>query len=310
VISQQFEYAFADAFELNVKLGKLVTHSFMNEKRAKHCLCLYQDPHNIYNKFILAIGGVTITYKKDPYQKRTYQITTDLNTIECFSFETKKWDRFNAKLQIARHSASTCYLHDFIYVIGGHTVEQPNKFINTIERCHKLVPSSHFERLNIRQPEVDFNILGQLSVPIPENNGILILTASDPSLVKDRFKNCKRIIKRSGNDGEPVNHGYFVDLKAMELKKSKFDFSLGPITSWHNSYALYEQRFNFLTERLQVLRFENHSCEWSLFDIPEVDRVVPDEEVFFDEDDNREKKHPGDYLYTSEASQGGAYLYS
>jgi hypothetical protein len=108
-------------------------------------------------------------------------------------------------------------------VIGGHTVGQPDKFINTIERCHKAVPSPHFERISIRQREVDLWIQGILSVAINEDNGILILTAS-PSV--------------RGNP--PHNDAYFIDLKSMEMKPSKFRFNVGPINDWKNSYTSYE----------------------------------------------------------------------
>lgn len=73
-----------------------------------------------------------------------------METVEYFSLGERRWQRFNAKLQIARHQASASFLKDFIYVVGGHTTDQPGKFINTLERCHKTVPSSHFERINIR----------------------------------------------------------------------------------------------------------------------------------------------------------------
>ena len=107
-----------------------------------------------------------------------------------------------------------------MYVIGGHTLTSPGKFINTIERCHKTVPSSHFERISIRQPDVDLWIEGLLSVPISEDKGILILTASP--------------------DAEPVNHAYFIDLRTFELKPSKFRYPLGSITDWKCSYQSYE----------------------------------------------------------------------
>jgi hypothetical protein len=149
-MSPQFDYCFAGTYEFNVKHGKCLSKAFMTEKRAKHCLAMYEDPANPYNKLVLAIGGVSVAYIKDPYKKQTRQRVSDLSTIDCYSLESKQWTRFNAKIQIARHSASASYIKDYIYVIGGHTVDLPHKFINTIERCHKSVPSSNFERLNIR----------------------------------------------------------------------------------------------------------------------------------------------------------------
>jgi hypothetical protein len=95
-------------------------------------------------------------------------------------------------------------------------LEQPKKFINTIERCHKNVPSSLFERLSIKQREVDLSVQGLLSVPINEDRGILIITASA--------------------DYEPYNEAYFIDLHSFELKPSKFRFSIGPISDWKSSY--------------------------------------------------------------------------
>ena len=110
-----------------------------------------KDPKNKYNSLILAIGGITVTNRKDPYLKKITQTITDLASVEYFSITDSKWERYNAGLEIARHEASASYLGDYIYVIGGHTVSQPKKFINTIERCHKTVRSSHFERINIKQ---------------------------------------------------------------------------------------------------------------------------------------------------------------
>jgi len=158
-----------------------------------------------------------------------------------------------------------------VYVIGGHSLKAPGKFINTLERCHKSVPSSRFERISIKQPEVDLWIEGILSVSISEDKGILVLTASP--------------------DAEPYNSAFFVDLRTFELKPSKFRFSLGPICDWKCSFNSHEQRLNFLTERLQILRFENHTCEWTLFDVPFIDRdpgaVRPEgAQLGFDEFDN------------------------
>lgn len=95
-------------------------------------------------------------------------------------------------------------------------MSSPGKFINTIERCHKTVPSSNFERISLRQPEVDLWIEGLLAVPISEDKGILIITASP--------------------DPEPLNNAYFIDLRSFELKPSKFRQSLGSITDWKSSY--------------------------------------------------------------------------
>ncbi len=53
------------------------------------------------------------------------------------------------------------------------------------------------------------------------------------------------------------NEAYFMDFKDYKMKKSEFNHSVGPINNWKNSFKFYEQRFNFLTEQVQVLRFEN-----------------------------------------------------
>ena len=75
----------------------------------------------------------------------------DTDSVEFYSLGTKTFQRYNAKLCIARNQASACFIEDYVYVVGGHTVKHPNKFINTIERCHKSVPSSYFEQVRVRQ---------------------------------------------------------------------------------------------------------------------------------------------------------------
>lgn len=92
-------------------------------------------------------------------------------------------------------------MKDYTYVIGGHTVSQPEKFINSIERCHKSVPSSYFERVNISHSHeigVDLNIQTLLSVPIKEDNGILIIGSS--------------------NYDNWDNQGFFIDMKDNTMK--------------------------------------------------------------------------------------------
>lgn len=70
----------------------------MTEKRAKHCLTIIDDPANSYNKLVLAIGGITVRNRRDPYLKKTTQTLCDIATVEFFSLETKKWERYNARL--------------------------------------------------------------------------------------------------------------------------------------------------------------------------------------------------------------------
>ena len=67
------------------------------------------------------------------------------------------------------------------------------------------------------------------------------------------------------------------------MKPSKFKCDIGAITDWQNSFQSYEQRINFLTERFQILRFENHACNWTLFDLPYVERQVNRDTEFGDD---------------------------
>lgn len=148
-----FDQVHNKSIELNVKNARCTNTALMTEKRAKHCLTMMEDCKCSYNKLILAIGGVTIKYRRDPYLKKTTQSVHDLASVEFYSLQGRTWDRFNSRLNIARHSASASYIGDYVYVMGGHTVDQPKKFINTFERCHKLVPSSVFERITLKQRE-------------------------------------------------------------------------------------------------------------------------------------------------------------
>jgi hypothetical protein len=100
---QQFDKTHDESFEFNVKHGKCLVKAKMTEKRAKHCLAMVEDPKNSFNKLILAIGGIQVGYRRDPYLKQTKQRVKDLASVEFFSLNDKKWERYNAKLQIARH---------------------------------------------------------------------------------------------------------------------------------------------------------------------------------------------------------------
>jgi hypothetical protein len=66
-----FDQTWDRSFEFNIKWGRITNRAIMTQKRAKHCLCMIQDPKNTFNKLILAIGGITISYKRDPYLKKT-----------------------------------------------------------------------------------------------------------------------------------------------------------------------------------------------------------------------------------------------
>lgn len=122
VYSEIFDYCHEMSFELNVKLGTCTTVSKMKEKRARHCLTMMPSGDH-FNKHIIAVGGVQIRYNRDPYKKRTKMIYFDLANIEYYSLATQTWEKFNARLQIARHDASVSYVSDYLYVIGGHTVD-------------------------------------------------------------------------------------------------------------------------------------------------------------------------------------------
>ena len=98
VWSPVYDQTHEESYEFNVKYGRLNQMALMKDKRAKHCLVILEDYQNVFNKLILAIGGVNITYKNDPYQKTTKQIYHDLASVEFYSLEDKKWDRYNARL--------------------------------------------------------------------------------------------------------------------------------------------------------------------------------------------------------------------
>ncbi|CDW81731.1 UNKNOWN [Stylonychia lemnae] len=250
-LSQQFDYVYDDSFLFDVKHTKVLNKMHMHMKRAKHCVTIQQDPVDQFNRLVLIIGGVYITYHKDLFKKTTYQKYHDTANVEYYSMKTQSFERYNAKLSIARHSAAACNLHNYTYVIGGHTVDHPLKYINTIERCHRSVPSSFFEKFDVKQKiGVDLNIQTLLSVAIPEDRGILIIGSS--------------------RDDQWNNEGFYIDLKDMSMKRSKFQYSVGPINDWKNSYTNYEQKINFLTEQFQILRFGVQACEWSLFDLNDI----------------------------------------
>jgi hypothetical protein len=70
----------------------------MNEKRAKHCLTVFEDTKSTFNKLILAIGGISINHVRDPYLKQIKERVKDLETVEMYSVNEGTWERFNAKL--------------------------------------------------------------------------------------------------------------------------------------------------------------------------------------------------------------------
>eukprot|EP00347_Sterkiella_histriomuscorum_P017947 403347374 len=289
-LSQQFDHTYNDAFLFDVKNTKLLNHMKMTTNRAKHCVAMLNDPNDSFNRLILVIGGVYVTNHRDLFKKTSYQKYHDISNVEFYSIKSQSFERYNANLSIARHSASACYLKDYVYVIGGHTVDHPTKYINTIERCHKSVPSSYFERINVQQNfganvGVDLTIQSLLSVAIPEDNGILILGSS--------------------NHDQWDNQGYYLNMKEKTMKQSKFNYSIGPINDWKNSYQYYEQRINFLTESLQILRFGVQACEWSLFDLGKVKTEISKKKLLkkANKKEKKEKKNK------SKVFEDGSHLY-
>mmetsp|Transcript_35043 Transcript_35043/g.26147 ORF Transcript_35043/g.26147 Transcript_35043/m.26147 type:complete len:227 (+) Transcript_35043:533-1213(+) len=224
------------------------------------------------------MGGVSVITKRDLLLKKSWQVWFDLDSVEFFSLKSRSWSVYNSKLNIARHSSAACVIKEFVYVVGGHKVELPGKFINTIERCHNAVQQSYFELINVKATEVALSIANQLAFPLPEDNGILILAAS----LEDPRK----------------NFAYFIDLKAREIKQSKFGFSVGSVNHWHNSRMVHEKRVNFLTDSLQILRFELQACEWSFFDLQEVAwEEHKKEEVIFED---------GSHVFYEDVLEGNA----
>jgi hypothetical protein len=139
-----------DGFIFDVKNQKYERHTRMLLPRAKHCSCLFTDPKEPANKLVLVAGGITETTKVDSLQKRKTQSLADTDLIEYFNFRTWKWDLFNARLTIARHSAAAVEVNGSIYVVGGHTVALPDQYINSIERYNTKANASCFEILDVK----------------------------------------------------------------------------------------------------------------------------------------------------------------
>jgi hypothetical protein len=95
--------------------------------------------------------------------------------VEYFNFRTWKWDVFNAKLTIARHGAAAVEVNGSIYIVGGHTVDLPDQFINSIERYTVKKNMSCFEILDVKFMQRDIRMQSQLVLPIADENGLLIV---------------------------------------------------------------------------------------------------------------------------------------
>ena len=108
----------------------------MSQSRAKHFSCIIADPKDPTIAYAVAAGGYYIKTHVDLFLKKTTQTYHDSNQVELFNFKTEKWKIFSAQLCIARHQGTICNLNRYLYVIGGHRLEHPTEFINSIERCH------------------------------------------------------------------------------------------------------------------------------------------------------------------------------
>jgi hypothetical protein len=84
------------------------------------------------------------------FKKKKIQTVYDTDLVEFFDFYTKKWEVFDARLARARHGAAACELKGYIYVVGGHTVELPKQYINSIERCSTKASQSSFDLIDLK----------------------------------------------------------------------------------------------------------------------------------------------------------------
>ena len=55
------------------------------------------------------------------------------------------------------------------------------------------------------------------------------------------------------------------------MKTSKFFHQVGPIHHWQNSCAEHKKFTAYLTEELQLLRFDHQTCDWSTHDLAYID---------------------------------------
>jgi hypothetical protein len=123
--------------------------SKMKQHRCKHFSSVVQHPTDPTINYAVVAGGCYITTHNDLFLKKKSQSFKDSNLVELFNFKTEKWKVFSAHLCIPRHHASICTLNGFMYVIGGHKLDLPNEFINSIERCHISALQSSFDLINV-----------------------------------------------------------------------------------------------------------------------------------------------------------------
>ena len=82
----------------------------------------------------------------------------------------------------------------------------------------------------------------------------------------------------------------FLDTKANEMKILNFHSQVGSIHHWHGSCSKYKKYKAFLTDELQILRFDNQTYDWSLQELAEVKWNVKPEKTAFQKDEDEAKK--------------------
>ena len=257
---QLMDRCFAASFVFDTKRGQFVSQAFMEQARAKHFSCMFTDPADVTHRLALAAGGITVEKHVDLFKKSKTQTFHDSDLIEQYDFHTGQWTTFTARLAVARHSAAICELKGYLYVIGGHTVALPTDFMNTIERCPVKAEQSSFDLLAVNYNQMDLRIQSLLTMPLPDDNGIMILS--------------------SHVDDPRVNQGFFLDVRHRQMKESNFTEEIGSINHWQNSCAPYKQMTAYLTEDLQILKFDHQSCAWSTQELAEIRWVYPPETSF------------------------------
>ena len=277
---QLADQVFADSYVFNMKVQKFITHCHMTVARAKHFSCIYVDPRDPTNRIAVAAGGIIIKRHIDLFLKQKKQEYLDSAIVEQFDFATSEWITFNARLSIARHSAAICELKGQLYVIGGHRVELPLEFICSIEQAPVRCQQSTFNLIQINYGGMDLRIQTLLAMPLVEDNGIMIV--SDHSEIPY------------------MNQGFFIDLGSNSMKTSKFFHQVGPVHHWQNSCAKYKKFTAYLTDELQLLRFDHQTCDWSTHDLAYIDWATQPNEPEFDEPEI------GDDNYGDDDSPGAA----
>ena len=79
---QLMDQCFADSFVFDTKRAQFVTHSVMEQARAKHFSCMFTDPADVTNRLALAAGGITVRKHVDLFKKEKTQTFHDSDLIE------------------------------------------------------------------------------------------------------------------------------------------------------------------------------------------------------------------------------------